>query len=346
MKEIDINANAYNCGVGRVDMKYKIWSSAGIMLTYWCPAACSCCYVHCGPDAGSAETEMSVEMAIECWKDIRRLAGDRGLLHLTGGEPFGDYGRLIKILEIAHDEKLQGLEKIETNAYWCTDEKVVRQRLTELKALGVKKLHISTDIYHQEFIPIENVQLLVNIGREILGEDGLQIRWLDYFENPVSTKNMSAEQRLEVFKENYFLRKERLLGRAVAELPAVLELKGIEELSKYNCRRSIFGAKHIHIDGAGNVFSGTCVGIKIGTISQSAGLYDLWCNYNPEKHPIFSILAKKGPVGLLDILKNTELENKKYADKCHLCYEIRRYLYENAMFIEHIGPGICYGCNK
>ena len=111
---------------------------------------------------------MTIDLALECWRGIRRLAGGRGRVHITGGEPFGDYDRLTGLLRAAQAEGLSGLEKVETNAYWCTDEKLTRDRLEELKSLGMSKLQISTDIYHQQFVPIDRVRLAARVARQIL----------------------------------------------------------------------------------------------------------------------------------------------------------------------------------
>ena len=109
MTSVRLEDNVVNRILGPEQPKFRIWSSAGLMLTYWCPSRCACCYVFAGPDAGREETEMSVELAVACWRDIRELAGQRGKVHITGGEPFGNYERLKRILQAACEEQLDGL---------------------------------------------------------------------------------------------------------------------------------------------------------------------------------------------------------------------------------------------
>ncbi|MCF7957335.1 MAG: radical SAM protein [Phycisphaerae bacterium] len=345
MPETPLEKNTYNAQLKRSDPKFKLWHSVGLMLTYWCPAKCTCCYLFSGPDAQDARAEMSVQMALTCWRNVRKLAGHRGKVHLTGGEPFGNYQRLKEILTTAQNEGLQGLEKIETNAYWCTSKQIIRDRLEELNTLGLTVLQISTDIYHQEYIPIERVRLAVEVATEVLGPDRVQVRWRDFMEDPVDLSNKTTAQKHDAYAAELQKRPERIVGRATEELAALLPQKKWQELAQFNCKRALLGARHVHVDGFGHVFSGTCAGIILGKIDlPTFSLEDLWLSFDYQDHPVFSILAEKGPVGL--IASATEAgyhPQKNYANKCHLCFDIRRYLQQCKDSSAFLGPGICYG---
>jgi organic radical activating enzyme len=339
--------NIYNQQVGRDQPKFKVWTSAGLMLTYWCPSRCACCYVFSGPEAHSPDTEMSVDLALQCWWAVRRLGGNRGKVHLTGGEPFGDFPRLEHILQAACEQGLSGLGKIETNAYWCTQESLVRKRLQRLKELGLKKLQISTDVYHQEYVSLDRVSLAISLGREILGPEGAQVRWRDFVENPVLIGAMDESQRAEAFRQALSKRPERMIGRAAEELVTLFHLRSYDHFADENCGRNLLGARHVHVDGAGNVFSGTCVGLIVGNVltGEAGDLDELWRQFDYRQHPIISILVETGPVGLLQIARPLGYQFQAgYANKCHLCYDIRRYLYKNGKYSAYLGPSVCYGC--
>lgn len=344
----ELEANVYNRQVKRDQKKFKVWTSAGLMLSYFCPAQCACCYVFSGPNAGEAATEMSVEDALDHWAAILRLGGEKGKVHLTGGEPFGDFERLERILQGACEKHLGGLEKIETNAYWCTDEKVVRERLGRLKELGLERLQISTDVYHQEYVPMERVELAVRIAREVLGADGVQVRWRDFYENPVLVGKMGDRERTEQLLAAYKKRRERLLGRAADKLANLFPLRNYESFADNNCGKSFLGARHVHVDGAGNVFSGTCIGIIVGQVKprKAVTLDELWCGFDYREHPIISVLVDQGPVGLWSIAEELGyVGGQGYASKCHLCYELRSFLHKRGLSGEQLGPGVCYGLN-
>ena len=339
--------NIYNQQVARGQPKFKVWTSAGLMLTYWCPSRCACCYVFSGPEAGSPETEMSVDLALQCWQALCRLGGERGKIHLTGGEPFGDFERLEQILQAACEQGLTGLEKIETNAYWCDQQSLIRKRLKRLRELGLQKLQVSTDVYHQEYVPIDWVCFAISIGQEILGSQGVQVRWRDFVANPVLVGEMDESQRAEAFRQALSQRPERILGRAAENLANLFPLRSYEHFADKNCVRNLLGARHVHVDGAGNVFSGTCVGLIVGNIltGENGGLDELWRQFDYRQHPIISVLVEKGPVGLLKIARELGYRPRVgYASKCHLCYDLRRYLHKKGKYSAYLGPAVCYGC--
>lgn len=343
---VDLGSNVYNRDLSADQRKFKLWSSAGLMLSYWCSSSCACCYVYCGPETGSPSTEMSVSDAIKYWRGIGELAGQRGRVHLTGGEPFGDYERLKNILREAQRQGLKGLEKIETNAYWCVDDKIVRERLKELKDLGLTKLQVSTDAYHQEYVPIENVRRLAHVALEVLGEKGFQARWQDYMESPDLVDSNDANGRDLIFTAALAKRGERMLGRAADELSGLLEHFPCEHFNGSTCRDNFLGAKHIHIDGLANIFSGTCVGIIVGNVLEDT-LESVWKSLDYRTHPVVSVLIEQGPIGLLELAEGKGYCRKSgYASKCHLCYDIRRFLYSQGCYPGSLGPGECYGVTK
>ena len=346
MSAVSLDDNVLNRTLSPADPKFKIWRSAGLMLTYLCPSRCACCYINAGAERAPSESSMSVDLAVGCWRAVRRLAGEQGKIHITGGEPFTDYERLKKILHSGCEQRLGGLEKIETNAFWCTDEKLIRDRLQELRELGLTRLQISSDIYHQEYIPLDRVRLAARIGLEVLGPEGIRIRWRDFAKSPVLVANMNSSQRQEALIAALENRPERMLGRAAEELAPLLNSNNYNNFLHLNCLGALFGARHVHIDGSGRVFSGTCAGIIVGEVGPKEGedLYNLWRNIDYRKHPILSILIEYGPFGLLEPAQNLGYRTLSgYADKCHMCYHIRKYLFERNAFETFLGPARCYG---
>ncbi len=341
---VNLYENAFNMDQPRNAPKYKLWRSVGIMLTYRCPAACACCYVFSAPDINSPDTEMSLEMAIDCWRATRQLCGQEGLVHITGGEPFLRYETLRDTLKIAQQERLGGLEKVETNAAWCINDDITTKRIEELANLGLTKLQISTDCYHQQYVPTECVQRGIRIATEILGDDKVQVRWRDFAANPTHTESMSQTQLNQAFKDALAKIPERMVGRAAEQLAPLVDQKPFEQFKSAGCRKSHMDAKGVHIDGMGNVFSSTCIGIITGKINSEYSLKDLWLDYNFTTHPIWSTLTNSGPYGLAQHAVTLGFRPKPtYTGKCHLCYDTRKFLFENNHFPNHLGPSICYG---
>ncbi len=335
--------NAYNKTITRSDPKFKLWRSVGIMLTYRCPAACGCCYVFSAPDIETAG-EISFELAYGTWQATMELAGEGGSVHLTGGEPFLHYELLKKLLGQAQKDGLSGLEKIETNGAWCVDDELTHKRFSELGELGISKLQISTDIYHQQYVPTENLQRAIRIATEVYGEEKVQVRWRNFAEEPVHSELMNKEELREAFKAALSEIPERMVGRAAEVLAPLVEKKDYDSLAGKNCFQSHLGAKGVHIDGWGNVFSSTCIGIITGKVSEGYSLKDLWLAYDFNKHAIWSVLTSGGPWQLAEEAKKLGfVPEDGYASKCHLCYCVRKWLFMNGHYPDELGPAICYG---
>jgi len=335
----ELSENIYNKQAARQEPKFKLWRSAGLLLTYKCNASCEFCYYNCSPQKNGL---MPIDIVIGAWQSLKILAGENAKIHLTGGEPFLYWDHLLQILEQANKQKLGKVDLIETNGFWATSEKIIRPRLKTLDELGMKRLKISTDPFHQEYIDIEPVRRLASLAAEILGNERVLVRWRKYLENPVRMKDLCPVERQEQYISTIKEYPCRFTGRAAGKLAKLVASTPIESIASINCNSSFLAAKGVHIDPFGNVFSGTCSGIIIGNINQTP-LEDIWKQFHPARSEFISTLFKHGPSGLLD--KATRLGYKKakaYASKCHLCTNIRQFFFENGIEKSIIGPAECY----
>ena len=116
---IALSDNVYNRSLGRDQPKFKVWTSAGLLLTYRCNASCRFCYYGCSPDKGGL---MPVDMAVSVWQSLRVLAGDSAKVHLTGGEPFLCWEHLVEILRTDQQQHLGPADMVETNGFWATGD--------------------------------------------------------------------------------------------------------------------------------------------------------------------------------------------------------------------------------
>jgi MoaA/NifB/PqqE/SkfB family radical SAM enzyme len=360
----DLSESIYNKQAARHEPKFKLWRSAGLLLTYKCNAECEFCYYNCSPSKGGL---MTTDMAISAWQSLKTLAGDRARVHLTGGEPFLYWDRLLQILEQGKKQKLGMVDLVETNGFWATNERITKEHIQMLDELDVHRLKISVDPFHQEYIDIEPVQLLAKIAIEMLGPDRVLVRWKKYLDNPIDIESLPPAERKEQYIsaiKDYPCRFTGRAGGKLAELVAsipnatqeILTTKQphVERGAKYlappfrrgfasmNCKSSFLAAKGIHIDPFGNVFSGTCSGIIIGNIGKSS-LEDIWKQFHPSRNKIIETLFKHGPSGLLNEAKNLGYKSlNAYASKCHLCTSIRQFFFEKGLEEQTIGPIECY----
>ncbi len=335
--------NIYNQQVGRTEPKFKIWNSAGLLLTYKCNCRCEFCYYNCSPKQDGL---MPTAIAIGAWQSLKNLAGDTAKIHITGGEPFLYWEEMLQILKGAKKQKLGPVDMIETNGFWATDDETIRQRLKILDELGVRRLKISCDPFHQEYVNIEAVRRLAELAVEMLGTERVLVRWQKYLENPIPMKdlpeNLRDRQYMSAMKDYPC----RFTGRAGGRLAELVASEPLEALTGKNCRGSFLSAKGVHIDPYGNIFSGTCSGIIIANVKQIS-LEDIWKEFHPAKNELIETLFNNGPAGLL---KKAEGKGYKpsglYAGKCHLCTSIRYFLFDNRFDSSMVGPSECYARQK
>ncbi len=332
-----LQSNLYNQSRSRTETKFKLWSHAGIMLTYKCSAACEFCYYHCSPHKNGL---IPAQSAISIWKSLKKLAPETAKVHLTGGEPFLYYDRLVEILTLASREQLTPLDLLETNASWATERSLIKNRLEELDSLGLEKLKISFDPFHAEYIDRENVITLAEIAKEILGPERTMVRWEKYLDPDfIPSEKIPREERL---RQALLDDPCRFTGKASKMLAQLAPQKTIEDLACQNCADSFRNAKGVHIDPLGNVFSGQCSGIVIGNVNET-DLDQLWEHFDPSREPLIETLFHRGPAGLMDMaVEHGYAAKPTYASKCHLCSDIRQFFFDINLFPKIIAPSQCY----
>jgi MoaA/NifB/PqqE/SkfB family radical SAM enzyme len=335
----ELSENIYNSRAARDEPKFKLWRSAGLLLTYKCNCACEFCYYNCGPEKGGL---MPVETAIGAWQSLRVLAGDGARVHITGGEPFLYWDHLQEVLQAAKNEKLGKVDLIETNGFWATTEKVAAQRLKRLDELGMDRLKISTDPFHQEFVGTEPVRRLAQIASDILGAGRVLVRWWKCLDAPAEMKILSPAERERMYLHAVKDYPCRFTGRAAGKLAQLMAAVPTESLSALNCKLDFLGAKGVHIDPFGNVFSGTCSGIIFGNVNRNP-LEEIWKQFNPTRPAMIGTLFNSGPFGLLTEAEKEGYKRAEfYAGKCHLCTSIRQFFFEHGQHGSEIGPAECY----
>lgn len=334
-----LSENIYNKRTGRDEPKFKIWRNAGLLLTYKCNAKCEFCYYNCSPEQDGL---MPVDMAINAWRLLKELAGYSAKVHITGGESFLYWDHLVEILREAKKHNLGPADMIETNGFWAVDEKIVKDRIKVLDELGMSRLKISCDPFHQEYVDIEFVRRLAKTAKEMLGDTRVLVRWDKYLDNPVEMKNISTEERDKQYIEALKDYPCRFTGRASGYIARLTANKTVEEISKSNCRDAFLDAKGVHIDPYGNIFSGTCSGIIVGNITKRL-LAEIWQSWQPSDDKLIETLFNLGPAGLLDeAIKAGYTQSKLYASKCHLCTSIRQFFFDKGLYKTVVGPAECY----
>jgi len=345
-------------------------SAAGLLLTYWCNARCDHCYELSGPERRGW---MSVEAAQRHWAALKRLGAEAAGLHVGGGEPFGDFPRLAAVVRAAREAGLEGVGYVETNGFWATDDALVQERLAELREAGLRQISISCDVFHQTFVDPAAPQRLWRVAREVLGEAGVRARRWRFLQSPQDLRGSDEAAREAAYRAALTAHPERMTGRAAMRLARFLPRFSAEKFSDDRCSgalpapqacagsdrttmpagqawhqsswthgSALEDAGHVHVDPAGWVFPGTCVGILLGQTDERTPLDEVLARPAGQ---VRRILAARGPWGLREELAvplGYLNEPEGYADKCHLCTSVRTFLFRTGKFAAELGPREVY----
>jgi MoaA/NifB/PqqE/SkfB family radical SAM enzyme len=135
-------------------------ANVGLLMTRKCQVTCPHCIIQAGPH----QTE---EICLEdACKWITEAAVYRGgyikVLSLTGGEPFFNFEHIKRISD--HAAKHGMYVSAVTNAYWASSKEEAIRVLMHNSA--IRMISVSTDVYHQMYIPFERVKNAVAAAQE------------------------------------------------------------------------------------------------------------------------------------------------------------------------------------
>ncbi len=321
-------------------MPVKYWSRAGLCITDWCNGRCATCYLACGPGRTG---RMTPPDAVRLWQQLDTASPHGCRVHVTGGEPFGDWTGLRETLRLARSQGLSA-EAVETNGYWAEDDAIVRERLAELDRLGVGRLAISADPFHQQYVPIDRPRRLAELVSQLWGAERLRVRWDDWLRDGCDLTTADEPIRQARFAEWIALGRDRLNGRAAASLACLLPGQPWESFAGQACHHPLLRSKHVHVWPDGTIMPGVCAGIVLGeALDTPAG--ELWQQLASDwsQRPVIGSLAEGGPVALARRQGLEEqLAGQLFASKCHLCWGVRSLLARLGRGRAELGPAWLY----
>lgn len=292
---------------------------------------------------------MTVDLAVDLWRGLERMSPHGCRVHLTGGEPFLDWPRVIEIIRAAAGEGLYA-DSVETNGFWALDEEIICDRLGALDDAGVRCLAISADPFHQAFVPISRVRFLAARAKEKLGPQRVRVRWQDWLDTGRDVMAMDEPARKTLLAEWIASGRDRINGRAAEALAHRLSLQPAEAFRGQHCREGLLRGRHVHVGPDGEVLPGVCAGLVLGYVRQPCeeSIQKLWHDLREdyEGRPILGRLVTAGPTALLELARQRDLDlpdiEKGFASKCHLCWIVRKRLAATGDFAEELGPPQMY----
>ncbi|MBC7249163.1 MAG: radical SAM protein [Anaerolineae bacterium] len=314
--------------------------SGGIFLSYKCTNTCKHCMYACSPqwpadwispeDAGLILAQLADKMRGK-YPHPGRVGVNEGI-HFTGGEPFLNFDLLLQLTETA---RRLGVPTtfVETNAFWCRDDKVTREKLTRLKAAGLDGILISANPFILEQIPFERTERAVRISREVFGDNAIvyQRFFYEQFKALGLRGTLAFEEYLA--RAGWGLQYVELFasGRVPYKLAALYARYPASRFLGASCRRELIRDWHIHVDNYGNFIPGYCGGLSLG---DARDLDAICRGINLDERPVLAaLLTNLGELYRLGQQFGYQ-EQAGYISKCHLCLDIRRHLARQGDFKE------------
>jgi hypothetical protein len=297
--------------------------SGGLITNYYCSSQCRHCLYGCSPNW--PRKYITAERAKKNFRLIKSL--DCHSIHIGGGEPFLNVDGLEKVLITARKEKME-IEYVETNSSWFKDKESAVALLRRLGKSGLRTLLISMSPFHNEHIPFSKVKGVLAACRE----SGLRVfPWVQEFYPELGSfddkKKHSLKEYKEKFGDEYIKRIPARYwvhygGRAIQTYKEIYPLKPTKEIisTSIGCSE-LEDTSHFHADLFGNYIPGLCSGLSIK-------LEDLGKPLNPYEYPLITKLYNKGIKALAEYAAS-EFKfrlKEEYLNKCHLCFDIRKYL--------------------
>ncbi len=259
-------------------------------------------------------------------------------LHFTGGEPFLNFELLIKLVEMAAELRIPSTF-VETNGFWCKDDRTTRYRLLRLKNAGLKGLLVSVNPFIIEEVPFERTERAVRIGNELFGK--ALIVYQEFFFNLFRRLRIKGVLSFQEFlkRQGESLNYVELIpmGRAVHELGYLFRKYPAEEFFGESCREELGRPWHVHIDNYGNYMTGYCGGISLGDAqSLEFGCQEIKLDEYPIIEAVASDIQDFYTLGK----EKFGYEDKEdgYISKCHLCLDLRRHIVQQTDSFKELRP--------
>lgn len=292
------------------------------LTTTNCTAECKMCCFSCSPlrnENLSNKLMKDIILQAEKLNSIKTNNINIRNIGFTGGEVFTRFPDLLELTEYAYDKSFH--ISATTNGFWGGYRESTNEKLDSLKKVGLSKLSLSCDNFHQEYVPMESIKNIIIAAKDL----DIQIDM-----GSIITKSTSDISY--IYKEL----KELMIGivhYTAACLPVGAAEKNIpREDFIYNenlLNNSIkcFETTYFAIYEDGEIFSccsqaGRTEPLSIGNINSNK-LNEINENYYSNIH--LRIIKKMGLSWYLNIAKELEynkLFNKKYVNKCDLCRNI------------------------
>ena len=312
--------------------KYVDINRVEFLVTKRCNSKCKHCSVpiNSNPYENSyADMEVVKKAIVSIIKNYKVAS-----IMVYGGEPLLYIDKIVDIFDISLKECVQSRDLITSGFISCSvTAQYIDEVAIKLKKCGVKKILLSVDAFHQEFIPLEMVELFIkSCVNANLSDIVLHPAWI-VAENSENKYNKMTTQILNYLSEKYLLK----ISSGNMIIPSGINKKYIGRYYEFQnlnisnkCgeipyTNSLDYVTSIRIlpDGSVNI----CRGVTIGNIFEK-DIMTIINEYNPKTHSITSRISENGLQSLLNEAVNlgAHIQQSNYYGVCDLCTDCIKYI--------------------
>ena len=283
----------------------------GVLLTSRCNITCR----HCCNDSHPQRTDVrpfhEIARIISMARDVPSIKE----VGISGGEPFLFPALLLRVVQAAAAEGLTS--SVTTNGFWGRAPKRNASLLCTLRDAGLRAVHISTSVFHQEFIDTRTV----GGAAESALDAGLAVTI-----NVVSTTSLDPSALRETFGDlatrvGFVVMPCLPAGRG-ATLVRAAEFPLEFASPPGNCHAHF---KKLAVDGQGDVYpccspGGFTPPLRMGNVHDSSLRSILDASTRSQ---LLAILEDVGPHFFLPFLRASTQGRwlpARFSDQCHLCH--------------------------
>lgn len=302
-------------------------TSLGLHITDRCNARCLHCVFSCGPEIKGC---MKLEEVRNYLQDARALGTE--IICVTGGEPMLHPSLVKKI--ISESSRLSFPQTwLFTNGFWANNASKAHETVEKLRGLGLTKMFLSVDFFHQSYVPIEFVKNAIEASLKSSLEVDIDSRFLGNTEEEnkfnSATHGYLASLRDLLMYVGVMKAQPMFVGRAADSLAKHARFWPLSEIMKEKCPGAWAGGtlddpSGVDVDELG--FVSVCPGLSIGN-ALDGSLGKIVAEYDYRDFDVIAALCEDGLQGLLSLASTHGYVPKgAYVSACHLCYETRKFL--------------------
>ncbi|WP_425447018.1 radical SAM protein [Dethiothermospora halolimnae] len=293
-------------------------------LEFFTTSICNSKCKHCSViNKNSEEKHIDIDVAINL---IKKLSSRYDLQSVMtfGGEPLLFPEVIYSIHKAAKNLGIPSRQII-TNGYWSKDDDKIQETVDRLEEVGVNKILISVDAFHQEHIPIEIVKKVTKkLLKTSISDIKLSPCWV-VSEEDDNFFNKKTKSILEEFKD---LSIKVGSGNVVSPQGAALK-----NLNKYLPNKKLLedgkcgdlpytdtldSIKSLSVEPNGDMI--ICKNFKIGN-AEDENIEDTLEKYNPYNNIYMKTILEDGVQGLLKLAdrEGIEIEEREFYSICDKC---------------------------